>query len=107
MRLKRRLNGYDPMTRRDFMSGAAKSLLGLSAMPWMAQIAGAGEPAGAIPLGGATARNVIYLYMAGGMSHVDTLDPKPGSAAQGPTQAIASSADGPYMPGTGTSSMRR
>ena len=24
-----------------------------------------------------TARNIIYLYMAGGMTHVDTFDPKP------------------------------
>ena len=93
MRLKRNLNGFDPVTRRDFMSGAAKSLLGLSAMPFMAELAGAGET-GAITLGGATARNVIYLYMAGGMSHLDTFDLKPGASTQGPIEAIDTRADG-------------
>ena len=34
---------------------------------------------------GGTAKNVIYLYMDGGMSHVDTWDPKQGEVA-GPTQ---------------------
>ena len=93
MRLKRNLNGFDPLTRRDFMSAAAKSLLGLSAMPFMAELAGA-EKTGAITLGGATARNVIYLYMAGGMSHLDTFDLKPGAATQGPIEAIDTRADG-------------
>jgi hypothetical protein len=41
----------------------------------------------------ATARNIIYLYMDGGMSHVDTWDPKSGEV-MGPTKTIPSSANG-------------
>ncbi len=93
MRLKRQFDRCDDCTRRDFVAGAAKGLLGLSAMPWLTRLAAAAEEA-AIPLGPATARNVIYLYMAGGMSHLDTFDTKPGAATQGPTEAIGTSADG-------------
>ena len=46
---------------------------------------------------------VIYLYMDGGMSHVDTLDPKSGDV-MGPTKTIQTSADGlqlgEYLPRT-------
>ena len=42
----------------------------------------------------APARKLIYLYMAGGMSHLDTFDPKPGQAVQGPTGTIATNVDG-------------
>ena len=34
------------------------------------------------------AQAVIYLYMSGGLSHIDTFDPKPGSDTQGPVKAI-------------------
>jgi hypothetical protein len=40
-----------------------------------------------------TARNVIYLYMEGGQSHLDTWDPKVGDVA-GPTKVIKTSAEG-------------
>ena len=39
-------------------------------------------------------RSVIYLYMSGGMSHIDTFDPKPGTETGGPTQAIKTKTDG-------------
>ena len=42
----------------------------------------------------ATAKRVIYLYMSGGMTHLDTFDLKPGAETQGPTKAINTSADG-------------
>lgn len=52
---------------------------------------------------GGKAKNVIYLYMDGGMSHVDTLDPKTGEV-MGPTKTIKTSADGvllgEYLPHT-------
>jgi len=97
MTLRKRLNGFDDVTRRDFVSGAAAGMLGLTAMPWLTSFASAADEnakAGNIPLGPATARNVIYLYMAGGMSHLDTFDVKPGAATQGPTKAIKTKADG-------------
>ena len=43
----------------------------------------------------ATAKRVIYLFMNGGMSHLDTFSPKPEEPdVQGATRALASSADG-------------
>jgi hypothetical protein len=42
----------------------------------------------------ATAKNVIYLYMSGGQSHMDTWDPKEGVETAGPTKPIKTSADG-------------
>jgi len=93
MRLKRYLDGFDSPTRREFLSGAAKGLLGLSAVPFMSNLARAAAES-AIPLEAATARNVIYLYMAGGMTHLDTFDVKPGAATQGPVEAIKTNADG-------------
>jgi Protein of unknown function (DUF1501) len=42
-----------------------------------------------------TARNVIFLYMTGGQSHLDTWDPKPeNKTVMGATKAIKTSADG-------------
>ena len=41
-----------------------------------------------------TADSVILLWMAGGPSQFETLDPKPGADTQGPTRAIATAASG-------------
>lgn len=87
------------LSRRSVMAGAAKSLLGVSLLPSMEHLfsskalaAGEGSStAKQVP----TARNVIYLYMTGGQSHLDTWDPKPGNTeVMGPTKAIKTSADG-------------
>ena len=87
----------DSLTRRAFLGRASAGLLGLGLMPMMAPFAGAAEgmlDESTISLGPATAKNVIYLYMSGGMSHLDTLDPKPGAATQGPVSAIDTNVDG-------------
>ena len=93
MTLQRRLNRLDDPSRRAFLMGAAGSLLGLTQMTSLTRLARAAA-ASPVPLGPATARNVIYLYMSGGMSHLDTFDPKPGADTQGPTRAIATDVDG-------------
>lgn len=99
------LNSSDELTRRHFVSGAAKALLGVSTLPasmlFSGNVLAAG--AGASPLKQvATAKRVIYLYMSGGMSHLDILDPKAGNEAMGPTKTINSKVDGirlgEYMP---------
>ena len=92
--------GADDLTRRAFVSLTARRLLGLGCTPFLARLAAAqdggaprvqdGEPR-LLP---ATARNVIYLFMRGGMSHLDTFDPKPGATTQGPVKALDTSADG-------------
>lgn len=80
----------DELSRRKFIKGMAKTCLGVSA------ILGAGDlNAYEIPGKPASARHVIFLYMSGGMTHIDTFDPKPENAdVMGETNAIATSADG-------------
>ncbi len=79
--------GFHP-TRRGFMADAAKALLGVGCASaithhGMRSLAHAAEAA---PVKG-KAKSVIFLYMSGAMSHLDTLDPKPGAKSQGETQA--------------------
>jgi uncharacterized protein (DUF1501 family) len=86
--------GLDDVSRRGFLSRTALSMLGVGALPMMDGLLHAQET-GTVPLRpGAKAKNVIYLYMSGGMTHLDTFDLKPGAATQGPTEGTATSADG-------------
>jgi hypothetical protein len=97
----RDFNRFDEPTRRRFITNAAKMYLGVNLMPFFAP-AGSAAPA---PSPKAKAKSVIYLYMSGGMSHLDTFDPKPKKKdVMGPTEAIATSATdvmvGNYLPKT-------
>jgi len=92
------IRGTDIPTRRAFLSRLAGSMLGVGAV---ANFGPAGlaraleqDPQKPLVLGRATAKHVIYLFMRGGMSQLDTLDPKPGKPTQGPTEAIPTRADG-------------
>ena len=80
----------DPFARRSYITGAAKAMLGIGTMPMLSQFAAA-SPVGTTPkIGnkvGGTAKAVIYLYMDGGMSHLDTFDTKPGAETQGPVES--------------------
>jgi hypothetical protein len=86
-----------PVSRRQFVSGAAKSMLGLSTMsimaPNMVQGSVLNAPKDKSASGG-KAKSVIYLFMSGGMSHLDTFDTKPGAETQGPVESIETSAKG-------------
>ncbi|MGA2066466.1 MAG: DUF1501 domain-containing protein [Thermoguttaceae bacterium] len=62
------------MDRRDFMRLAGGGALGLGLAGGLPAPALA-EPSAAIPK--AKAKTVIQLYLEGGMTHIDTLDPKP------------------------------
>jgi hypothetical protein len=90
--IKHLAHKLDDCSRRSFLSGVAKTALGVSLMPWLTPLMGA-DPAGTTRRR-PTARNCIYLSMNGGMSHLDTWDPKPGTDTGGPTQAIKTAADG-------------
>ena len=68
--------------RRRFMGQVASSLLGVTAAPLAANALDAGDR------GAGSKKQVIYLFMTGAMSHVDTFDPKPGSKVQGDTKVI-------------------
>jgi hypothetical protein len=90
------LRKSDELSRRHFISNSAKTLLGVGFLPSMMPhtlLAGLEKEGVAAPRK-PTAKKVIYLYMSGGMTHLDTLDPKPGTDEQGPVEAIATKADG-------------
>jgi len=95
----------DEPTRRAFMANMAKAAFGLSIVPVLGQgLLSAATPDAAkdakkedvppAPKRKKPASKCIYLYMGGGMSQVDTFDPKPGSKSQGPLKAVNSKADG-------------
>ena len=73
--------------RRRFLELAAGSFLGVSIHD---SFGAAGEKS-TIPPRIAPAKQLIYLYMEGGMSHIDTFDLK---TAQGPTSAMNTKVDG-------------
>jgi hypothetical protein len=79
------------LSRRHFVTTAASTFLGVTASRVIAA-----PGLGTSPLKqAATARNVIYLYMTGGMSHLDTWDPKPDNKdVMGLTKTISTNVDG-------------
>jgi len=77
------------ISRRRFMEWFARSSLGV----------GLGGQLSAAPSAGGRARQVIAIYLRGGMSHVDTFDPKPGRPEMAGVEAIATSADGVQVGG--------
>jgi hypothetical protein len=73
-------------TRRSFMAHAAQAMLGVSVAGMTGgRMQSLAQAAQATPATG-KAKSVIFLYMAGAMSHLDTFDPKPGASSQGETQ---------------------
>ncbi|MBC8127250.1 MAG: DUF1501 domain-containing protein [Gloeobacteraceae cyanobacterium ES-bin-144] len=93
----------DELTRRQFVSNAARAYLGVHLFPMLGGALASADPTQATK--GGTAKSVIYLYMSGGMSHVDTFDPKPKKKdVMGKTETISTKADdvmlGHYLPKT-------
>jgi Protein of unknown function (DUF1501) len=93
----------DEISRRSFLSNAARTLLGVHLFPMMGTQLAEAAPKGAAT--GAKAKHIIYLYMSGGMSHLDTFDPKPKKKeVMGKTTTIPSTASdvmlGHYLPKT-------
>src|SRR5579871_2399630 len=62
------LSKCDPISRRRFVEYFAKSMLGVSLLPTFERIASAQETVGG------KAKRMIYLFMSGGVSHLDTFD---------------------------------
>ncbi|MEC5127065.1 DUF1501 domain-containing protein [Verrucomicrobiales bacterium BCK34] len=80
------LAGKDPLSRRYFMEMSAKLTLGVSTtVPFLPRNFQAQD--------GAKAKNLIYIYMAGGMTHLDTFDPKKNSGVMGSTEMIDTNVD--------------
>lgn len=77
------------LDRRQVIANVASSILGVGLLPdSVSKSVLASNPGNK-----SKAKNIIYLYMDGGMSHLDTLDPKSGDVA-GPTKTIKTSAAG-------------
>lgn len=86
-------------SRRDFLADCARLALGVSIGGAIPDLLAAAEA----PAGGRTpAQACIILHMQGGMSHLDTLDPKREKAVAGPLVPIPTVVDGvflgPYLP---------
>ena len=75
-------------SRRSFLQSGASLGGGLALSP---SLMGAATPPTMLP----KAKHVIMLYMSGGMSHIDGLDPKPeNKEVQGDTGVISTNVDG-------------
>ena len=79
----------DSLSRRLFMQKSAAAFLGVTAINGFAT-----ENDMQVAQRKGSAKHIIYLYMSGGMSHLDTFDLKPGHKNQGSTRAIKTNVDG-------------
>ena len=89
--MKTQLMQLDPLSRREFALRTAKTALGVSLLPFGSALA---EKSGAASAAGfGKAKHVIFLWMGGGMTHIDTFDPKDGMT-KSPKDPIKTKADG-------------
>ncbi|MEA3211366.1 MAG: hypothetical protein QOE70_4423 [Chthoniobacter sp.] len=92
------LRQLDEPSRREFIIHAARAFLGVSLIPIGGAAVALAAPAET--RGKAKTKSVIYLFMQGGMSHLDTFDTKPDRRdVQGPTETISTGADGVRISG--------
>jgi hypothetical protein len=95
--MKTELNKLSQLARRDFIMRTAQTALGVTVMPALSLRAAAAAPGP----GYGKAKNVIFLWMNGGMTHIDTWDPKTGET-KGPTAPIKGKGGIDYLGGTMT-----
>lgn len=84
----------DPLSRRSFVEQIARTSLGVTLLPLALKAGETDKLNGDVRKlpGFGKAKNVIWLQMLGGMSHIDTFDPKSGSS-KGPSSPIKTKAD--------------
>jgi len=73
------------MKRKDFIQNTAYSLFGISALP---------SVYGNTAKTPSKVKSVIYIYLQGGLSHLDSFDPKTDEEIKGPTEAIDTNVPG-------------
>ncbi len=88
--MKQLLNSLDTPTRRQFVERCAAASFGLSIIPAARLVAA--ESTDQKPAAFGKAKSVIWLMLGGGLSHIDSLDPKEGKS-KGPAKTINTSAD--------------
>ncbi len=85
---------YSHFHRRQFMATAAHSLLGVTfASATASSLFAEGTPSTVATAIG-KAKHIIYLFMNGAMTHIDTFDPKPGVPEGGETKGIQTKTPG-------------
>ncbi|HEX2746694.1 MAG TPA: DUF1501 domain-containing protein [Verrucomicrobiales bacterium] len=95
--MKSSLHHVDEISRRSFVERLAQAAFGLSVLPFLpGQSSGAAEakptePAAAAGPGFGKAKDVIMLQLSGGLSQIDSFDPKTGPS-KGPGDAIDTNA---------------
>ena len=77
-----------PLARREAFARVAQAALGVSLL------SSASRQVEAAASNGTPVENVIFLFMQGAMSHIDTFDPKPGREEQGETKPIKTKTPG-------------
>ncbi len=89
----------EPLERRAFVERCARYAFGLTILPALARNLGAAEAADTAPgapvvrgPGFGKAKRVIFIELQGGLSHIDSFDPKTGDT-KGPGNAIPTKAD--------------
>tara|TARA_R110000850_G_scaffold96999_15_gene202684 strand:- start:1519 stop:2802 length:1284 start_codon:yes stop_codon:yes gene_type:complete len=87
------LAGKNDFSRRTFMERTAKASLGVSVATTFGSALSQKAMAQEAAAGGGKAKSLIYIYCSGGMTHLDTFDPKK-SADMGSTEIINGKADG-------------
>jgi hypothetical protein len=85
------VRSFDGPTRREFILQMAQACLGVTVAPLAGPL---GSAMAAAPASGGKAKQVIYLFMEGAMSQLDSFDPKPGRDVQGSTKAIQTAVPG-------------
>ena len=88
--MKQFLNSFDAPTRRQFVERCAAAAFGLTVIPATQLLAGETNSAPHPAFG--KAKSVIWIMLDGGLSHIDSLDPKDGKS-KGPAGKIETAAD--------------
>ncbi len=87
----KQLAGNDGFSRRAFLERTARTSLGVSIASALGSMTANGQDKK--PRTG-KAESLIYIYCSGGMTHLDTFDPKENKTVMGDTRVISSPVDG-------------
>ena len=90
MRCNYACGSHDSLSRRSFLGGTAAGALSMLGFQGMTQAAAAKQLA-------AQQKQVVVFWLSGGVSQLETWDPKPGTETGGPFLSIPTSAPGVHI----------
>ncbi len=94
MSMRNTVKQMDDVSRRGFIENLAKTAFGVSILPMSEALFSSAAQAQSTIAAAKKAEHVVYLFMTGAMSHIDTFDPKPGEESGGETKAIQTAVSG-------------